>query len=171
MCIKTGAWCPEAIGVAVQFSFRALAVMAALACAGCGGNDEEVKELRTEMAQLKEEVRELRQRLEQRHAPFSKPGTSRQWLDGTNGVRRVQDAGGKVVSAEEHLKRRLKMQEELEARRKAMQDPEFRKKFEAERKQRMDERRRMHEERLREVRARHEAAKPKAPESPADQAK
>lgn len=145
--------------------------MVAMTCAGCGDNAEELKALRQEVSQLKMEVRGFKQRLERMHAPFSKPEISRQRPDGTNGVRRVRNAGGKGVSAEEHQARRLKAKEDFEARRKAMQDPEFRKKFEAERKQRMEERRRMHEERIRELKARREAEKPKSPEASADQPK
>ena len=142
-----------------------------MACAGCGDNAEEVKALHTEVAQLKAEVRELRQQLERRHASLSKFERSRQMQDGTNGVRRVRDVGGKGVSSEEHMTRRPKTKEDFEARRKAMQDPEFRNKFKAERKQRMEERRRMHEERRREVKARHESTKPKPPEPTDDQNK
>jgi hypothetical protein len=47
--------------------------------------------------------------------------------------------------------------EEMEERRKMMQNPEMRKKFEAERKARMEERRRQHEERRREMEARRNA--------------
>ena len=155
----------------MQSFSRFLVVVAAMSCAGCGDNAGEVKALRTEVSQLKMEVRGLRQQIERRHAPPSKPESSRQRLDATNGVRLVRDVGGKGVPAEEYQERRLKAKEDLEARRKAMQDPEFRKKFEAERKQRMEERRRMHEERLRELKARHEAAKPKASEPPAAPAK
>ena len=140
-------------------------------CAGCGDNTEELKALRKDVAQLKTEIRGLRQQLERKHAPLSRPENFRQMPYGTNGVRRVRDVGGKIAPTKEDLEMRRKMKEEFEARRKAMQDPEFRKKFEAERKQRMEERRRMHEERLREVKARREADKPKAPEAPADQAK
>ena len=135
-----------------------LVVVAAMSCAGCGDAAKEVKALHTEVAQLKMEVRELRQQLERRHAP-----RSRQMQDGTNGVRRVRDVGGNGVSSEEYMTRRPKTKEDFEARRKAMQDPEFRNKFKAERKQRMEERRRMHEERRREVKARHESTKPKPP--------
>ena len=45
--------------------------------------------------------------------------------------------------------------EEFEAHRKMMQDPEMRKKYEADRKARMEERRRLHEERRREMKERH----------------
>ena len=54
--------------------------------------------------------------------------------------------------------------EEIEARRKMMQDPEMRKKLEAEHKARMDERRRRNEERRREM----EAARRARPASGAD---
>jgi len=134
--------------------------MALLPFIGCGDGkagggemspDKELQDMRKEMAQIKNEIREMRRsvdRLQMREGGMRRKPIERVDRFGggmTNGVSRTR-------YAKPHLTR-----EEMEARRKVMQDPEMRKKFEAERKARMEERRRMHEERRREMEARRNA--------------
>ena len=129
-----------------------------LSLAGCGegqpaadsGLKDDVAKLKQEVAQLKGEVarqkdalRDVRRRADmaERHLPremFRQPA-------GTNGFARASGRKG------------LPSREEIEARRKMMQDPEMRKKFEAEHKARMEERRRQHEARRREMEERRRA--------------
>lgn len=134
--------------------------VALLHFAGCGEGktdgagkpqEKELQELRKEIAQMKNEIREMRRAMDRRQ---TRDGSMRRYpmehaerLGGgmTNGVSRMRYAKPRPTP------------EEMEERRKMMQDPERRKKFEAERKARMEERRRMHEERRREMEARRNA--------------
>ena len=126
-----------------------------LCLAGCGegqpaadsGLKDEVAKLRQEVIRLKGEVAhqksellEIRRRGEiaGRMAYRDRKDYYRP-LVGTNGMARA----GKPL------------REELEAHRKMMQHPEMRKKYEADRKARMEERHRLHEERRREMKERH----------------
>lgn len=114
-------------------------------CAGCGSSDE-VKELRKEVSQLKTEVRDLKRSIDRRGSArmdprfrYEEEKAKYRQNDGTNGVRRAWS--GPVRPSHE----------EVESRRKMMQDPEMRKKFEVEHRARKDERRKRYEERRREM--------------------
>ena len=140
----------------------AFAVVVFLAfCAGCNDDTlKEVKELRGEVAQLKTEVRDLRRRVELRTSGKMESRFMREderamhrQMNGTNGVRRVRSD------------RFRPSREELESRRKMMQDPEMRKKFQSEHKARMEERRRQHEERRHEMEERRRNGKVTNPQS------
>ena len=150
----------------VKMAGAAFAVAAFMAFfAGCGSSDE-VEELRKEVSQLKAEVRDLRRsighrvpgKMESRFVREEERIRHHQ-ASGTNGVNRTWS--GRVRPS----------REEMEARRKMMQDPEMRKKFEAEQKARMEERRRQHEERRREMEARRRNGKGAVPPAPGGQPK
>ena len=130
--------------------FRTAAAMAAavLLCflAGCGEEKtaQELQDLRKEIAQMRGEIRELRTAVTRRfrEGDMRRPPMERadRYEGGmTNGVSRMRYTKPRPT------------REEMEARRKMMQDPEMRKKLEAERKARMEERRRQHEERRHEM--------------------
>ena len=128
--------------------------------AGCGDGktgggeklpEKELQELRKEIAQMKNELREMRRSIDRRPMGDSSMHIypvkhAERFGNGmTNGVSRIRYAKPRPTP------------EEMEERRKMMQNPEMRKKFEAERKARMEERRRQHEERRREMEARRNA--------------
>lgn len=134
--------------------------VALLHFAGCGEGktdgtgkppERELQELRKEIAQIKNEIREMRRSIDRR--PMRDGSMHRYPMEHaerfergmTNGVSRMRYAKPRPTP------------EEMEERRKMMQNPEMRKKFEAERKARMEERRRQHEERRREMEARRNA--------------
>ena len=116
------------------------------------GLENEVVKLQQEVAQLKGEVsrqrnelHEMRRRVELAGRMPRRDKDMQFGPNGTNSLARTMGRKG------------LPSREELEARRKMMQDPEMRKKFEAEHKARMEERRRQHEERRREMEERRRA--------------
>lgn len=131
--------------------FRAVAalsmVVLAFSLAGCGDGKtaQELEELRKEVEQMKGEIRELRNVLTRRQ--MREGDMRRSQVERADRFERVVTNG---VSRMRHTMSRP-TREEMEARRKMMQDPEMRKKLEAERKARMDERRRLHEARRREI--------------------
>ena len=118
---------------------------------GAGRTESELQELRKEVAQVKNEIREMRRSIDRRQARES--GVRRFPMEH---ARRMENGMTNGVSRMRYSKPRP-TREEMEARRKMMQDPEMRKKFGAERKARMEERRRMHEERRREMEARRQS--------------
>ena len=145
---------------------KALALVA-FALFLCGCSDEkntaqELKELRKDIAQLRGDIRELRNSVDRREKmDFNMRRAARMdhmersGMGMTNGIPRMPP-GRPMIS-----------REEMEARRKMMQDPELRKKFEAEHKARMEERRRLYEERRREMEERRRSNAAPATDAPA----
>ena len=142
------------------FTWKSAVCGAALLClaGGCGrsetadgsGLKDEVAKLRQEVTQLKDEV--SRQKDEIREMRRRPEFAGRRMYRDKNALPPFPPAGTNSLA-----RGRKPSREELEARRKMMQDPEMRKKLEAEHKARMEERRRQHEERRREMEERRRA--------------
>ena len=136
-----------------------------LCLAGCGeGQSAADSGLKDEVAKLRQEVVSLKDEVSHQKSEFLE-------------IRRRGEIAGRTAYRDRKVFHRppagtnsmaragKSSREELEARRKMMQDPEMRKKFEAEHKARMEERRRRHEERRREMEERRRARS--APETAA----
>ena len=142
------------------FTWKSAVCGVALLClaGGCGrsetadgsGLKDEVAKLRQEVTQLKDEV--ARQKDEIREMRRRPEFSGRRMYRDKDALPPFPPAGTNSVA-----RGRRPSREELEAHRKMMQDPEMRKKFEAEQKARMEERRRQHEERRREMEERRRA--------------
>ena len=137
--------------------FRAVAALSmavlVLSLVGCGDGKtaQELQDLRKEVAQLEGEIRELRNVVasrQMREGDMRRPRAER--------ADRFENVATNGVSRMRHMMPRP-TREEMEERRKMMQDPEMRKKFETEHKARMEERRRLHEERRRRMEERRRA--------------
>ena len=136
--------------------FKALCVVFwVLSCVGCSNitKDDEIRALRKELNQLKTEVHELKRRIERR-VSTERPGHVAPASVSPTGVTAARRRTGDDSSVE-RTKREGRptrpSREEIEARRKAMRDPEMRKKIMEEHRARMEERRRQHEERRRQI--------------------